>query len=296
MKTILTFVCFVPLVLMPVFSFAGIDLPWSTTFDCAECLEPSSCLCDVGVTDGPSWGYYCNNAGAPSSTTPNSNTAGIIAEANNPDGGGGKGARFWAGDGKDDLSGTLAITFNSVQPELYIRWYFKYPAGFTWTSGGIGYEKWLYIHTDQGTDCVPEPTGWDQINVYSSAPSPPGNNQAWAVTGGWDTIMAAGELVGGHRTGDGLWHWAEVHIKMDTNGSNGIAEMWTGGVKRFSFTNMNYGTKTGWKSLHFKSNQNTPSNGGCKAVYYDDMAIATTGPIGPLGNRIKPPTGLKIVQ
>lgn len=291
MKAILTFVCFFLLFLTPVFSFAGIDLPWSTTFNCADCVQPSSCSCD-GVTDGPSWSYYCNPAGAPSLTSPNSYLAGITAAANNPAGDGGKGASFWVGDGSNNNSGTLAITFNKAggESEVYIRWYFQYPLGFAWSSPT--YDKWLYIHTDQGTDAIPEPDGWDPIRIYAQGTG----DQGYSSTGGWDTIMVNGELSGGHRKSDGVWHWAEVHLKMDTNHINGICEMWVDGILKFSKTNMDYGSKTGFTWLHFKSNQATPNNGGCVAVYYDDMAIAATGPIGELGSKPNPPMGLKIVQ
>lgn len=275
---------------LPNISVAGVDLPWSTTFNCAEQLQPNPVSCD-GVTDGPSWGYYCN-----SNTTYKS---GIIIDANNPGGGGGLGARFWTGDGSNQDSGTLSVAFNSPQPELYIRWYFKYPLGYAWSA--LYYDKWLYMHTDQGSDAIAEPYGpgnMDEIVVGSQGPTvPPGSNLAYSPSGGWDTIMANGAIVNGHHVSDGAWHWAEVHIKMDTNGSNGIGEIWTEGVKRVSATNMNWGTKTGWTWMHFKSNQALPANGAsCIPVYYDDMAIQATGPIGPVGNKPEPPTNLRVLQ
>jgi len=86
--------------------------------------------------------------------------------------------------------------------------------------------------------------------------------------------------------GDGLWHLYEIHLKMDTNGANGIAEAWVDGVKRIDHSAANFGGAQGapgWSGLEIASNARNPLNGRCMAVDYDDVAIATTGPIGSIG-------------
>ena len=76
--------------------------------------------------------------------------------------------------------------------------------------------------------------------------------------------------------------------KMDTDGSDGIAEMWIDGVKRLTYTNVNYGTHSGWTSLVIGSNQAKPNNGRSMAVDFDDIAVSNTGYIGPLPDTISP--------
>ncbi|MEK7657929.1 MAG: fibronectin type III domain-containing protein [Patescibacteria group bacterium] len=85
----------------------------------------------------------------------------------------------------------------------------------------------------------------------------------------------------GNKTSDGQWHMYEVHLKTDTNGSNGIAEMWIDGVKRLSYSNAYFGS-AGFDGILIGSNSRDPLNGRCMAVDYDDIAISNTGPIGPI--------------
>jgi hypothetical protein len=101
----------------------------------------------------------------------------------------------------------------------------------------------------------------------------------------------------GYRLSDGSWHCYEVHFKTNTTTSpyNGVYQFWFDGVLKANFTNVDYMKDTiNWMLIG--SNQSSPANGGCRYLDFDDIAISNTGYIGPLGNRPKPPTGLKIVQ
>jgi hypothetical protein len=249
-------------------SEAGVNLPWSTTYNCSDWNGSGGVNCDSLTMHG---GWTCEGQAEQ-----------ITAAANNSSAG--KGQRHWKGDGQNVNSGGLTIPFNSPQSEIWVRWYMRYQAGFKWSS--LGYDKIIYL--DNTT--VPEFYGWDRLNVYAG-----GSNHA-STTGGWDTVMKAGELdpATGHRRADGKWHWYEVHLK--NNGSSGIIEFWVDGVKYLSQNNASIGTD--FTEVLFGSNQNNPNNGGCYYVDYDDIAISTTGYIGPLsgsepGKKPSPPKNLR---
>jgi hypothetical protein len=97
---------------------------------------------------------------------------------------------------------------------------------------------------------------------------------------GWQTVQCGGNA---NLTSNGGWHCFEVHIKADTNGSNGVAELWIDNVQQFSKTNVNFGTPGGWSMIEFNSNCSNPANTGVNYyIDYDDIAISTTGRIGPI--------------
>jgi len=72
---------------------------------------------------------------------------------------------------------------------------------------------------------------------------------------------------------------------MDTNGYDGIAEMWVDGVRKIHYTDVDFGTASGWTYFAIGSNQRYPSNGRCMAVDFDDIAVSNTGYIGPINER-----------
>ncbi len=97
---------------------------------------------------------------------------------------------------------------------------------------------------------------------------------------------------------DGLFHCFEIHLKMDSNGTDGIGRLWIDGVLRASnagvnWSNGNATARAGWKKFFFHENQNNPGNGRPMYVDYDDMVIYNTTPpnrdaqgnpfIGPIG-------------
>ena len=241
---------------------AGVDLPWTTSYDCSDWSQGSPLGCDSIAKYGD---WTCGSGQKEQ----------ITSAANNPGGPGGKGQRQWSGDGTNDNSGSTVVNFNAPQKELWIRWYMRYQAGFKWTT--LQYDKILYL--DNTT--VPEFLGWDSVNVYTA----PSGNVA-STTGGWDTVMKNGAIdpATGHRTSDGQWHYYEVHLK--NNGSAGVAEFWVDGVRHLSANNVSYGTD--FNHVIIGENQNSPNNGGCSYVDFDDIAISTTGYIGPIAGAKKP--------
>jgi hypothetical protein len=257
----------------------AVDLPWKTTYNCAdwnEYVDPYN----LGPTN-------CDGLekALDSSCSPGGHREWITSDANFLYGEGGKGQRHWVGDGQNIGSGGSAIRFNKAEPELWIRWYIRWQSGFKWSA--LIYEKILYIHTSNNhapgsgdANVVPEWYGFDTFSIaVDTGPAHP----ARCDKCGWDSVMVNGGDDGnGHKTSDGQWHCFETHIKMDTNGSNGIAEQWIDGIQKISKTNINFGTKAGWISFYIASNHSYPANGGCVPVDFDDIAINNTGYIGPL--------------
>lgn len=249
------------LFLLPGSALAAINLPWSTTYNCPESDQfgwfgSIPLVCD-GISRAGGW-------------TTNGLGEQITSPANYP-GGGGRGQRHWKGDGSNSNSGGTSVSFVTVQPELWIRWHMRYETGFKWNP--LTYDKILYIHTaTQSVDVIVEFSGSDGFDLYAQG----GSGHLSCANCGWNTIM-------GGSTSNGQWSCYEVHIKMDTNGSNGIGEYWLNGVKKYSNSSANFGTKPGWGSILIGSNQYAPNNGRSMYVDFDDIAISNTGRIGCSG-------------
>ncbi len=241
-------------------SIAAINIPWSTTFDCAaESTQYNGTLCD-GLKWGGAWffGNYRTQ---------------ITSVANNPNGGGGRGARFWIGDGVNANTGTITVTFTSPQKELWIRWYMRYEAGFQW--GKLYYDKNLYIYTGvPNISVIPEFYSEKYVVIAQATPN---YYQVQSTNeGGWSSIM------GGNKS-DGKFHAYEIHLKMDTDGTNGEGQLWIDGVLRASNTSVDWSNgnakaQQGWVNFHFNSNQKSPNNGGAEYVDYDDIAVYNSMP------------------
>ena len=246
---------------------AAVTLPWSTTYNCpdwtqSDGLYPPAINCD-GLTGFGDW--TCDNGDGTVREEQ------ITAAANFASGAGGRGQRQWVGDGANNNSGGLRVPLSRQEPELWIRWYMRYQQGFSWEF--LNNDKILYINPGSPHCVIPEWYGFDYANV-ATCRSP--NNHLSAPGHGWNGIM-------GSNAADGQWHMYEVHLKMDTNGSDGIAEMWIDGVQRLSHSNVDFATQAGWDNIGLGNNQRNPLNGRCMAVDFDDFAVRTTGPIGPVG-------------
>lgn len=249
----------------------AITLPWKSTFNCPDWNQYSDPLnCD---------GF---NKGGNHPCQPNGYPAHITSAANYPGGDAGKGLRIWIGDGSNNFSGGVLIKFVTLQPEFWMRWYFRYQAGFKW--GGLEYHKLTFWRTDGGTN-PSVVTDWHyndgfRFLVYGAGSNSYVNNSNC----GWNTIYPTG-------ISDGSWHFIEIHLKIDTNGSNGICQYWLDGVLKIDVHNANLGgtTKTGFDFTEFPSNQATPANGGCAYYDLDDVEISNTGYIGPIGMPTCPP-------
>lgn len=258
----------------PALTWGATSLPWSTTYNCAEWTQSDGE--GVGAVNCATLEGYgswtCDNG---DETVEEEQ---ITTPANYPSGDGGRGQRSWHGDGTNNGSGGLSVTFDTVQPEIWVRWYMRFQADFTWS--GLTYDKLLYIRTENwqtnGNDAaIVEWYNMDQFVAYAQGDG--GDEQANTCTNcGWTTTM-------GGSTGDGAWHLYEVHLKMDTDGTDGISEAWIDENQIYSHNTVNWGgVDAGWIHVLISSNQTTPNNGSCNYVDYDDVAINSTGYIGPL--------------
>ena len=256
------------LLLNPSTSVAAVNLPWSTTYNCPEWKQTDgyNTNCD-GLVHYGDW------------ITSDGKEEQITSAANYPGGGGGKGQRHWLGDAPVDNSGSAKIDFASQQSELWIRWYMRFQIGFQWNRL-IEYKAFL-IDGGLSTQIIIGPRWQDQMGIVVNGKpydSPSGN--------GWNTIMVNGGTdARGNKTSDGQWHLYEIHLKMDTNGRNGIVEWRVDGVKMLHRTdvNFNYKSRSGWSYMVIGDNGGRVANGVPSAYYvdYDDIVISTTGPIGP---------------
>lgn len=253
------------LCLLPVSALAAINLPFSTTYNCAEQQQGSTnpfwVTCD-GIAKYGDW------------TTASGSKEAITTAANYSGGGGGRGQRHWIGNGTSggSNSGTVWYSFSTSQSEIYMRWYVRPAAGLNMEGAGM---KMAYFKNQCTQDSFSMEPG--QIRYVVNG-TPVG-----ATKFGWDSWMPGG-------ISDGAWHWFEIHLKrQNPNNANGTMEWWIDGVLRASAYNITFsGACTGYDGLELPSNHNFITVGGLDQPFdIDDVAIRTTGPIGPLG--ITPP-------
>jgi hypothetical protein len=249
--------------LTPNVSSAAVNLPWSTTYNCADWawnggIDP---ICD-GLIRGGDW--TCDNGDG---------TVGreqITASANYSGGVGGKGQRHWLGDGVNNVSGGLNTSFSSSQSEIWVRWYMRYEQGFQWNPYLMN-QKILYFDPTSFPRLIVEYYGQNRVQIYSYAA-----NQGYpsAEGAGWNAIMANGGTdARGNKTSDGQWHLWEFHVKIDTNGADGVLELWIDNNKVIDVNNANLAAAP-LSSLLIGSNGFTPGNGRCMYVDYDDISIS----------------------
>ena len=278
-------------------AWAEISLPWSCTFDCDEWtkdetspLYANPIVCNNDCDGLVEWGGYMTSCG---------DYEQITSDANNPSGGGGRGQRHWYGpgnDGENDNSGGLALYFADHPAEIWIRWYMRFPTGLSWSR--INYDKLIYLFLEPisaDVEIILEWYGSDGFRVavqgVSGVVSPTANSGA-----GWLTFIHE-DLT----AGDDEWHYFEAHLKIDTDGSNGIAEVWIDDVKIINEHSVNFGGlshgNTGFSHMLIGSNQETVNSITCEPVDFDDISISATGQIGPLDSTpsISAPSGLRVV-
>ncbi len=190
----------------------------------------------------------------------------ILAAANHPGGGGGKGFRHWRGDGDNNTGGGLTITLPAPVTEMWVRVYMRFSLGFAWSGGAPLYTKDNYWG-GCGSGCV----------IFGVQ-----GNHSWGVNfdGGtnYPSSLTWAASQGGN-TGDGQWHVYEYHLKQ--NGTAGTIEVWVDGVRYLNITNADLGS-TPWQSFALGENQATVT--GCTPdcyTDYDDIAISTTGYVQP---------------
>lgn len=256
-------------------AWGAVSIPWSTTFNCGEWKTTDGISVGTVNCDGMAgWGeWYCT-------TDSPSKEESITSAANHSSGDGGRGQRHWVGSGNNDVTGGLTWSFTSDQPELWIRWYMRYETGFSWNS--LTSEKWWILDLFEGELATPGYFGTDRTTVQTIRTPP--QYYSDGPNDGWATVM-------GGATGDGLWHLYEVHLKMDTDGTNGVAEMWIDETKILAHTNIDWGTTSGWGGFQpWASNAGIDvANARCYYQDFDDIAISNTGYIGPLAGVVGTP-------
>lgn len=267
-------------------AWAAADLTagvWETTYDCPAWSQADGAGALSCPDLGGGGGWTCDNGNGTTEAEQ------ITASANYPGGRGGRGQRHWEGDGTNVNSGGLRILLSQPQQELWLRWYMRWEAGFAWAQ--LSYDKILYIYPPAGGGLVVALQWADQMSVAEYFL--PGRSYASPEGFGWPTIM-------GGPASDGQWRCFEVHLRTDTDGTNGLAEIWVDGVlhlARYDVNNGN-GAHPGWSEILVGSNQSAPANGRCMYVDYDDFAIGNSGRIGCLvpGPAVPPaPAGLRVV-
>lgn len=276
MKLIATLAGLLPVIAMILLSAtpadAAVTLPWTTTYNCGDWTRTANGLYNVNCDSLKGAGAWdCTNS---DSTTEEEQ---ITSAANNPGGDGGSGQRHWEGPGVNNNSGGLAVDFLNTQSDLRIRWYMKFAAGFAWNA--LYYDKLLYIHTDlNGTDVIPIWYGSNKFSVYAQS----GGGHYFCSDCGWNHVM-------GSSTSDDQWHAYELHIVMDTNGSNGVVEFWIDSIKVIDRSDADLGTRPGWTSFGIGINQKDPAGSICRAVDFDDFKVTSGGGyIGLLSDTLAP--------
>ena len=271
MRTIIIF-CFL-LIFIPALSQAEITFDtngkWSTTFDESNEWKTGEVLNCDGLVGWGSWD--CSGTKDQ-----------ITSEANRGGSDSGKGFRHWVGDGTNVGGGGIRVYFPSEEKEVWVRWYMRYAEGFKWSY--LNYDKILYFEPTETNVVIPE-FEYDRMNIYVLGG---GGDHHSAVNGGWPKVYPGG-------VSDGSWHVYEVHIKLDTDGTDGVAQCWIDGELVIDYSNIDY-PGSGWDNFGIGSNQASPANGGCMPVDFDDIVIYRQTPpntdtggnpfIGPMEEKI----------
>jgi hypothetical protein len=276
---------------------ADVTPPWSTTLNCPDYVAYADGQlqgdppCDGLVAGG---GWACTDANG------NKHYEEITVDANYSGGAGGKGIRHWQGhtcewniahgvkrcaDGPTNNSGPLSIRFTTPQPEFWIKFYIRWQSGWQWT--GLRQQKTLFTFlngTQTSSPLFNLPYGDDGAQYMLIQNH---GKQVRLSTGcGWKTMY------GGGLTSDGSWHCVELHFKIESavGVADGVFEYWLDGVRKMSYRDIRVrkdASNTGWSWMALGGNAamlTMPA--GCYAVDYDDIAISTTGYIGPLGKGV----------
>jgi hypothetical protein len=277
----------------PTPAFASITLPFLTTYDCPEQqqLDGTWVTCD-GQGNGGDW------------TTSNGSKEQITSAANYPGGGGGRGQRHWIGNSggaaepnNTNNSGSISYSWNTGRvQEIYVRWYVRWEAGLKLgnaTTGLVRQHKIIYF---TGAGCGAAVAGC-MFDVEGSGWSFTIAGTSYRQGTGWDGLFGCS----GHSCqSDGRWIMIEIHLLNETSGpaNDGRARLWADGVLQMDLRNLDFKGSNGFDSFLLPSNhQFTTLNGDAADMYedIDDVAVRTTGPIGPIGGTsLPPPSNLRV--
>ena len=250
-----------------------VGLIFNTTFPSNNCPEWNQtiglsdsqvCVSGDGITGNGGW------------TTSAGSVDQITSPANNQTGGGGRGFRHWVGDGYNNGGGGIVVSWPG-SPEIWLRYYIRFESGFTW--GGPTNMKTIYCNRGQpGTFYfgLLDSSGGKIAGHVEVDPTNSGNKISNLTWQQWQS---------GSSVGDGLFHSLEVHAKMNTTGTlnDGVWEFWLDGTQIYSNSSIHFANTTGatFSNCAVGENHNNPQNGADAYVDFDDLAISTTGYIGP---------------
>jgi hypothetical protein len=202
----------------------------------------------------------------------------ILTAANNSTGRGGKGFRHYVGDGFDVNGGGIRIQLpNAPLIEFWFRWYERWETGFTWSGGEPQFEKDWYVDplaSGTAAHAIGKTSGGAVYGTTMFSPSS-ANLYGGGASDGFGTWA---DINGGSSKGDGKFHCFEMHFKTDTNGSNGLFQLWISNRLVTDQHGLNW-AQHGSSDVE-TDNQNSPANGHVSYRDYDDIAISTMGRIG----------------
>jgi len=201
----------------------------------------------------------------------------ITSSANNI-AGSGRGGRFWFGDGATANTGPFAIQFPTAQTELWIRFYSRYPSGHSWGPIDTFQMQKMLIAYTAGTNLFAYFEFYEENQITIVAQATSNYYKVKSISGGWQDTM-------GGDVGDGEWHYYEIHLKMDTNQTDGIGEIWVDGDLKISVTDMDWSNgdanaKLGWTYIKLPENARYVLNHYVSYVDIDDIVIYNTTPPG----------------
>ncbi len=244
--------------------------------ECAMNAATPTVDCNPLAPAGIVWSDY--DSGNPLNTnSPTGYYQSVVTAAANPNTFSPYGARFWVDDGTNVVTPKAKINLESAESEIWVRWYMRYQPGFAWSAGNPNYDKTIYFWENGpgGKSILYEHASGTFMILsgsvdFTEIPASP--------TISWQDVFGT--------TSDGLFHMFEMHVKMDTDGTDGIAQAWIDGVKVIDSATVDFNGMTGIKRGDFHSNQSSVSNGGPEYVDYSDMtwSISPSG-ISPDGDR-----------
>lgn len=252
---------------------------WQTGFEFAsDSLQTSWAASPPGDSLARAGDWFMTDLDDPAPKLESSITTGAAAIH------GTRGLQGWMGDENNSLTGTLGIDFATAglaaeYTEMWIRWYFKYQAGFRWLNDIVNH-KMVYLS--------PILPGWAALGFYNGVLGVQGPlGSAWQTSA---TTWSAAFCGGVGNDAIEVARCLEYHVKLDTNGADGLLDIWLDGTLIHSRTDAYYGGvdgRTGWDGFFFIENHypcdnlNGPIGSRTAKCYLDSIAFGDSY-IGPL--------------
>jgi len=154
------------------------------------------------------------------------------------------------------------IDWSGEYSEMWVRFYMKYEAGFTWSSFPFSYDKFLYFQHG-GPSWIFEYDS-KEGKAQLTAIQLPGNS-VWSGTDDWLWSQ-------GSNKGDGEWHCYEIYFKINPGTNGDTVRIWVDEVIRVDSNNAGIDSETP-QAVAFGANQACPNNDGNAYIYFDDFKI-----------------------